>query len=89
MKLIVLSSLDDKMNQISKNIDFNVKARKLESITNLNELCGVCKKCSIFLNLHNGMVQYIRDLNGVLDGVDLLDGFMDELKDLFNMLSVA
>ncbi len=73
-----------------KNIDFIVKAWKLESITNLNRLCSACKKCSIFSNLDDGVIQCIRDFNGVLDGVDVLEGFtMDELRDFLNMVYVT
>ncbi len=56
----------------------------------LNELCSVCKKCSIFPHIDNCTVQCIRDFNGVIDGVDLLEGFtVDERRDLLNMATVA
>ncbi len=43
-----------------------------------------------FSNLDNGMVQYIRDVNGAIDGVDLLACFtMNELKGHLNMVYVA
>ncbi len=60
MKLIVLNSLNDYRSQHSKNTDFIVTALELESISTLNELCSVCKKCIIFPNLDNGTVQCIR-----------------------------
>ncbi len=90
MKLIMLSSLDTcKMNQIFKNIDYIVKAWKLESVTTLNELCSVCKKYSSFTNLDNGVVQYVSDFNDVTYVVDIQAGFtMDEIRDLSNMASV-
>ncbi len=46
-------------SQKNTNIDFIVKAWKLECITNLNDLCSVCKKCSICPNLDNDTVQCI------------------------------
>ncbi len=72
------------------DIAFIVKAWNLESITTIKESYSVCKKCSIFYNLENDMVQCIRYFNGVIDGVDLLEGFtMDELRHLLSKTSVA
>ncbi len=50
-------------------------------------LCRVCKKCSIVPNLDNGMVQCIRDLNGVIDGSWLAGVFHNGW--LLNMVYVA
>ncbi len=72
------------------SLDFIVKAWKLESIKTLNELPSLCKKCSISSNVGNGATQCIRYVNGVLDGVELLEGFtMDVIWDLLNMIAVV
>ncbi len=64
---VTLSSLDDKKNQISNNIDFIVKVWKQDSIIIVKELYNVCKNCSICTNIVNCMVQCIRDFNGMID----------------------
>ncbi len=53
LKLIVLNRLDYKRSQISRNIDFIVKAWKLENITTLNELYSVRKTFSLFVIVYS------------------------------------
>ncbi len=90
MKLIVLNSLDDKGVKSLKIQMLLLKLGKLRVLQLQENYVIYVRNVAFALMQTNCMVQCIRDFNGVIDGVDILEGFtVAELRDLLNMASVS
>ncbi len=68
MQLMVLNNLSDQRSQIAKNINVILKSWGLHTSVNIEEMCTMQYKCTIYSSEQEAtfVVQMIKDFNNII-----------------------